>query len=214
MNKKWTGVCAAVMVYAIGVYAGSFGTPAAERTVSATDGWEATASADYIFPGIGDFDIYEFGLGAQTGLRRWWDVLGVELGLGIENWAAGGSSRNWPGIVDGNTLAVPLKLSGLWKVSESSCTDFSLHAGVGYRFVSADLSLQSGGLYDEVDIEGSWFVEVGGEVSWRFAPDWSCTVGLAYQNDLSASEARAFGGALEDHSFQSVHLTICASYAF
>jgi hypothetical protein len=167
------------------------------------------------FPGLGDFDVYDYSAGLRGEYRHWTtDAFGWAASLGWENWNAAGQSRNWRGRVSGDTAVVPIGVHGLMRVWQSGATGITLHAGLVYAWTNEDLRLDRDGRTVSVRVDSSWLGEVGVDGDVALSDRWLGFAGLTYQFDLSDSKTKAQGFDLERHRMESVRLVLGLKYAF
>lgn len=176
---------------------------------------ELTGDLVLHLPGGGDFDVFDVAYGAELGYRYWFtDVLGAGIGLGIENWSADGGSRNWPGRVSGDMLMVPLSLSGYLRAVSLGWAELIGYVALEYGIVDSDVDLESGGRVEKVDIDHTWDLRLGIEVSVPVTPDFSISVGAGHQFPIVKSEASVASGPLMDADLQSFFVSVGVQLAF
>lgn len=167
------------------------------------------------FPGLGDFDVYDYSAGLRFEYRRWVnDAFGWATSLGWENWKTAGQSRNWRGRVSGDTAVVPVGVQGLMRVWQNGTAGITLHAGLVYAWTDEDLRLDRDGRRVSVDVDSSWLGEIGVDADVALSEQWLAFAGLTYQFDLTEAESKAQGFDLEDHLMESARLLLGLKYAF
>jgi hypothetical protein len=167
------------------------------------------------FPGLGDFDVYDYSAGPRFEYRRWVnDAFGWAASLGWENWKTAGQSRNWRGRVSGDTAVVPVGVQGLMRAWQSGPAGVTLHAGLVYAWTDEDLRLDRDGGRVSVDVDSSWLGEIGVDADIVLSEQWLAFAGLTYQFDLTEAESKARGFDLEDHRMESARLLFGLKYSF
>ena len=176
---------------------------------------ELTGDLVLHLPGGGDFDVFEAAYGAELGYRYWFtDVLGVGLGVGIENWSADGMSRNWGGRVKGDMLVVPLSLGGYVRALDLGWAELIGYAAVEYGIVDSDVELEINGRVETVKVDHSWDLRLGVELSVPLTPDLSLAAGVGHQFPIVKSDASTPSGPLMDADLQSFFFAIWVQLAF
>ena len=198
---RWTGAC----VIALGV-AGV----AVAADPAASGPFEVTAALVAGIPGSGDFDVYDSSLGARVECRYWTDeTFGLAAWAGMEQWNAGGGSRNWGREADGDLQAIPLGVSGLMRLAPDAPVSVTLKAGIGYVMADSNLEFKGGFTPERINVDDGWIAEAGLDLNFALSDRWSLYAGSFYRLDLSkGGVSGASGGALEDNQFEGINFTL------
>lgn len=176
---------------------------------------ELTTEVVLHLPGGGDFDVFEVAYGAELGYRRWFtDVLGAGVAIGIENWSAEGTSRNWPGRASGDLRMVPLSLGGFVRALSLGWAEVVGYIAVEYGIVESDVKLESNGHTEKVEIDNTWDLRVGVELAVPVTADLSISAGVGHQFPITKSDASTPAGPLMDADLQSFFFSIGLQLAF
>jgi hypothetical protein len=162
--------------------------------------------AAWVRPGLGDFDVYDGGVGLEGFWQRWTGFFGFGAGAGLARWTAGGGSASWDGPVAGESLLLPLGASLLARVPLSETVLLQFEASLRYVFVSGDLTLGSGPAAREVELDPGVAGLLRAHWMRALGTDSDLRLGVAWQFDVAAGSARTRGGPLQDHSLQALAL--------
>ncbi|MCX7819441.1 MAG: hypothetical protein N2652_09595 [Kiritimatiellae bacterium] len=166
-------------------------------------------------PGGGDFDVFEIAYGVELGYRYWFtDVLGAGIGVGFERWSADGTSRNWPGRADGDLQVVPLSLGGYVRAVNFRWAELIGFIAVEYGFVNSDVTIETDGVVQDVDIDNPWDLRLGLELAVPLTPDLSISFGAGHQFPIVKSDASTAAGPLMDADLQSFFFSLGLQLAF
>lgn len=214
--KTWMAVVAAAALTAA-----AFGQERMVQPMSArsSDAWmrqhDITGDAVAHFPGLGDFDVFEYALGVEAGYRHWFtDIVGAGVGLGLENWSAGGASRNWRGRVSGDMTVIPLSVSGFLRAADVGELELIGFVALEYAITISDLTVTRDGEKDDVSLDNALNGRIGLEVALPLTPDLSLTGQAGFQFNLWKADAEALGGGLMDLDMQSFFIGIGVAFAF
>ncbi|MDZ4199706.1 MAG: hypothetical protein U1E27_10540 [Kiritimatiellia bacterium] len=150
--------------------------------------WGVGAQAYTI--GLGDMDVYGWGIGAEVQNRFWaTDAMGWAFSLGLAQWETSSQSSNWGAPVSGSLRLFPLGASLLLRTPGTASTRYVAEAGLRYVIADSDVRLQTAGGRQNVSIDNG--------VVGALGLDWEKTmgnsvffVGASYQFDLVAAEAK------------------------
>lgn len=161
-------------------------------------------------PGAGDFDVYDSNFGARIECRCWTsETWGWAAWAGMEQWNAGGGSRNWGGETKGDLQAIPLGVSGLLRLAPDAPVSVTLKAGIGYVMADSDLHFQDGPAREQINVDDSWVAEAGLDLNYKLTEDVSLFAGSFYRLDLSqGSVSTDGGGSLEKNQLEGVNFTL------
>ncbi len=213
-NTRWIRI-----VVAAGMVLGTVLNAPAQGQLNERPVWmrahELTGDLVLHLPGGGDFDVFEVAYGAELGYRYWFtDVFGAGVGVGIENWSADGGSRNWPGRVSGDMMMVPLSLGGYVRAMDFGWAELIGYVALEYGIVDSDVELESDGRVEKVDIDNTWDLRLGVELSVPLTPDLAIAVGAGHQFPIVKSDASVASGPLMDADLQSFFFSIGVQLAF
>ncbi len=213
----------ALVVLALATLAGaasaqSVGAPRSVRLPS-HDAWmkemEVGGTAVVHAPGLGDFDVFDTAFGVEFDYRYWFsDVLGVGVGLGVENWTVQEDSRNWVGTLDGDMMVIPLCLTGYLRVADFGWGLLTGFVGFEYAVTDSDVTMSRDGATETVEMDDSINGRIGAELTMPLNDVLSFGVSAGYQTALMMGGAEAFGDGNMEVDMQSLFIGIGASIAF
>ena len=164
------------------------------------------------FPGAGDFDVYDMGVGLEFQYRRWYGLGGLGLSLGLEQWSTNSSTRNWSEFrrderarLSGDLNMVPVGLSGLGRWPIQDGLQLRGEAGLRYVWVDPDMMLQRAGWEqsESVRLNDGWVVLAGVGVEQLLTDTLMFTADLRYQHDLVRARARVPSAKLMSNHLRS-----------
>lgn len=184
---------------------------------------EWTVSGQYWFPGDGDFDLFEYGVGGAVSYREWFSFpWGVGLNLGVASWSvdSGASAYKYDKLTeyDGDCLLIPLGASLYFNVIDWDNWNLLLGTGLQYVFVNSDVRVfnsESGTkAWQDVDIDGGllWNLEL--EYEYMLTESAYVLGGVGYQVDVIRAGSDYDGGELRDTSFRGAFLRLGAKFLF
>ncbi len=177
------------------------GLPAAASAGGRTTDEQVGVALRLTAPGVGDFDAYRVGTGAEVQYRRWYGFGGFALSVGAERWASARRSGNWNGELDGHTTLFPVGASALgrWPLSEG----LLLRGEAGLRLVPAASRLER-----RIAPDAPWEsirLRPGVIFVGAVGADQLLTEALIvyadvfYQHDIVKGRARTDAGRIMDH---------------
>lgn len=184
-------------------------------------GSEVRFGLDYAFPGAGDFDLYDSGLGFGVQYRNWiGDPLGYGVSIGWAEWDTDSGGTDIGGDVlgdfDGSVTLIPLGVSGLYKLADFADWKVTLEAGLKYVLADSGISAVHfvGGREDDLDISDGVVGVIGADYERNVGTEWSWFVGAVYQFDLQKGEIEVDHGNLRDNELQAFLLRAGAAFSF
>ncbi|MBP7275508.1 MAG: hypothetical protein KBA51_04820 [Kiritimatiellae bacterium] len=154
-------------------------------------------------PGLGDSDVYDVNYGVQFEYRHWFENgLGAGAWFGVEQWEAGDGTRHWDRAADGDLRAVPLGLSGLYRVWSDEVWAVTLRAGLGYVWTDSDLRFKYLPGSGRIDVGNGWIADIGVEVDYRCSERMTVFGAVMIRTDLDRGCASFEGGDLQDNHLE------------
>lgn len=154
-------------------------------------------AAQYSLPGMGDSDLYDWGIGTEVQYRYWLsDNFGWALGVGWAKWETSSSSSQWGAPVDGWMQMIPAGGSLLYRTPNEPVR-LVLEGGVRYAVIGEDMSLIVNGEKESVSLDDGVFAVLGIDLE-RDVSFGQVFVGVTFQFDLMAPSASWSGGELRD----------------
>lgn len=186
--------------------------PVAQGQAGGATDEQVSAGLVVQFPGAGDFDVYDIGLGVEFQYRRWYGLGGLGLSLGLEQWSTESRTRNWaalrqdePARLSGDLNLVPIGVSGLgrWPIREG--LQLRGEAGLRYVWVDPDMTLQRAewDRPESVRIKDGWVVLAGVGMEKLLTDTLMFTADLRYQHDLVRADARVPSAKLMSNHLRS-----------
>ena len=184
---------------------------------------ELTVAGQYWFPGMGDTDLFERGLGAVVSYREWFSFpWGVGVNLGLSQWQVDSSSRAFKyaelSDYDGDALLIPLGLSLYFNVIDWDNWNLILGTGLKYGFVDSNVSVYNSEATamerQDVDIGGALLWDLGAEYEYMVAENLYVVGGAGLQIDVMNGDTDYERGSLRDASFAGFSATLGAKYLF
>ena len=168
------------------------------------------ASLQVVFPGAGNYDLYDSGVAIEVQFRDWFsDPWGYALSIGYGIWSTDrNAKRPGAGLTDfsGDLEIVPFGASALYRVHYDR--DLSIVLDVGLRYIIADSSIKA--RYAPENSDKKYPVRIDDSILARFAAGldyritdnliWSFAVGYYYdldRGDLSTERGKARENIME-----------------
>jgi hypothetical protein len=208
------------------VFAAVVGAGAAFGGILSDDPGELTVSGQYWFPGAGDTDLFDSGMGATVSYREWFSFpWGVGVNLGLAQWQVDSGSRAFKYDMltdyDGDALLIPLGLSLYFNAIDWDNWNLVLDTGLQYVFVDSNVSVYNNEATD-LGVKGRQDVDIGGAVLWNIGAEYEYMVseniyvlgGLGFQTDMVNGDTDYAGGHLRDASFAGFYARLGAKLLF
>lgn len=175
------------------------------------------------FPGVGDFDVYDLGVGVEAQYRRWYGFGGLGLSLGMEQWSTESHTRNWaalrqdtPARLGGDLRQIPVGVSGLgrWPLQEGLL--LRGEAGIRYVWVDSDLTLQrvDWDRPESVRIKDGWVALAGVGIEQLLTETLMLTADIRYQHDIVRADARTTSAKLMSNHLRGFGLKLGLQFWF
>ena len=165
---------------------------------------EWSAGVSYLEPGLGDFDVYDDGVGLEVQCRYWlWDVHGLAFSLGMERWDARSDGNDWAAEPSGSLDMVSFGVSWVGLIFESEKDLWTVEGGLRYHVADSDMKIRVGDRKHKVDIDDGLTGLVALGYERRLSESFSVGVALSYQPDLIEGEASFDGGKLRDNKLEA-----------
>ena len=201
--NKWLSILA---VLGLGVAAASAQLPTYEE-ISPDIGISVQLSA----PGVGDYDLYDYGFGAELQFR---DIVsapwGYLLAIGYSEWTTDENAKK-PGSnlydFDGNLEVIPFGGSVLYQVYNEDSVSVTLDLGLRYlsngsKITARNSDSSSSERYD-VDIDDSIIYRFGVGADYVINPDVIWSAGVGYQGDLKEGDMSTELGPARDNVMEA-----------
>ena len=168
-------------------------------------------SIQLAMPGVGDFDLYENGIGAELQFRDIVDApWGYLLAIGYSEWASDSGARD-PGAnlydFDGNLEVIPFGASVLYQAYSEEALSVTIDVGVRYLStvskITARNSDSSPDQRFDLDIEDALIYRLGVAADYVLSPDFIWSNGIGYQSDLKKADISTELGPAEDNIMES-----------
>lgn len=210
---KKIGVLAAVMVCVLASV--SFGALLSE------DPGELSIKGQVWLPGDGDFDLFDFGYGAQVSYREWFSFpWGVGVNAGIADWSVDNSSAAYKSAIysdyDGSAMFFPLGFSVFFCAIDWENWMVTLDTGLQYWFTVSDVTVMSSedNQRHDVDIGGAVIWNVGMDIEYLLTESMYVTGGLGYQTDVIKADTDCNGDSIRDSSFRGFSFRAGVKFVF
>jgi hypothetical protein len=153
-------------------------------------------SLQYDMPGVGDYDLYEYGIVTELQFRDWvrhpW---GYSLAIGYGEWTTDkNASSPGSGLYDfsGNLQAFPFGGSVMYRAYEGESWSFIVDAGVRYMAYDSKIRARQTGMdaskkYD-VEIDDSILYALSANADYAVSSGVAWTFGLGYRNDITRGD--------------------------
>lgn len=157
-------------------------------------------------PGVGDYDLFEYGLTAELQFR---DMVsapwGYLLAIGYGEWVSD-SGATKPGSnlydFDGNLEVIPFGGSALYQVYQSDEITVTLDAGIRYLSTVSQITARNRDASPterfEIDADDGIVYRFGAGADYALSPDFIWSVGLAYQGDIEKADISTSIGPARD----------------
>jgi len=165
---------------------------------------ELSAGVSYLRPGLGDFDVYRDGWGAELQYRWWFhEVHGLALSIGAERWDTAGDSSDWGAPASGSLSLWTVGLSWVGLLYEDRANTWTVEAGLRYHVADSDVRIRVGERDFKVDIDNGLTSLVAFGYERRLSESVSAAVALSYQADLSTGDASFEGHRLRSNKLEA-----------
>lgn len=185
---------------------------AASAGILSDDEGELSAQAAYFFPGGGDFDLFENGIGSEVSYREWiafpW---GIGLSLGASTWSADDKANCYkiPGATDfdGDVTAIPLGLHFYFNIIDWDNWNVILQTGLRYVIVDSDVDFVYDGGRRKIDMDNDLLWDIALEYDHSLSENIFFTLTGGFQTDIMKADSTYKDGNgshdLRDTSFEA-----------
>lgn len=149
--------------------------------------------AVFDMPGIGDYDLYTFGIGAEVQFRDWVNhPWGYSLAIGYSEWSVDENADS-PGSqfydYDGKLEVVPFGGSVMYNAYSGESWNLSLDGGLRWLAIDSKISARNAAhdpteRYD-VNVGDAVHMLLGVKADYNLSADVMWSVGAAYRTDIS-----------------------------
>jgi len=162
-------------------------------------------------PGVGDFDLYEYGFGAELQFRDFFDApWGYLIAIGYSEWASDNDATK-PGAnlydYEGNLEVIPFGASVLYQVYNEENLSVVLDVGIRYLSTVSDITARNSDSSPdqrfELDIDDAIIYRFGVAADYVLSPDFIWSNGIGYQSDLNKADITTELGPAEDNVMES-----------
>lgn len=169
--------------------------------------WGAGVQAYTI--GLGNLDVYEWGVGVEAQARFWTGpAFGWAAALGLARWETDSGSYQWGAPVRGSLLLAPVGGSLLWRSCAVSPSRFVAEAGLRFVFADSDVELLVAGRDPQpVSIDNGFLALVGLDYE-RDLGRAIFFAGATYQIQVADVDARWADGKLRSNDLEAMSLRI------
>lgn len=162
--------------------------------------------AVFDLPGIGDYDLYKYGIGTEVQFRDWvshpW---GYSLAIGYGEWAADSNARS-PGSqlydFDGKLEVVPFGGSVMYNTFTGESWTLSLDGGIRWLAIDSKISArntsQDPATRYDVNVGDAIHVLLGVKADYNLSPDVLWSIGTGYRTDVSRGDVSTELGPARD----------------
>lgn len=212
MKKAFLFVCAA----GLGV-AAAFGGMISEEP------GELTVAGQCWFPGNGDFDLFESGLGATLSYREWFSFpWGAGVSLGLAQWQVdnGADAYRYDKLTeyDGDATLIPLGASLYFNLIDWDNWNLILETGLKYVFVDSNVSVfnseENAQETQDVDIGAAVLWDIGAEYEYMLSENIYVLGGIGYQTDVIKGDTDYSGRSVRDTSLAGANIHLGAKFLF
>ena len=210
-----------ILVLALaGLVAFAAGTASAGVLNSEEPG-EASVSGWYLFPGDGDFTVFDGAAGVQGAYREWF---AFPWGLGINaGWGTYKVNKNTDsykvstlGKFKGDCNVIPLGASLFFNVIDWDNWNLVLGTGVQYLIVDSDMSAWDSvaGKRKDIDVDNPLMWNIEAEYEYMLSEKFYILGGVGYQVDIVRADTDFDGADLRDTSFRGLFLRLGLKFLF
>jgi hypothetical protein len=169
-------------------------------------------SLELALPGIGDFDLYESGLGVNLQFRDLFSApWGYAFSIGYGSWSADSGARD-PGAnlfdFDGDMEVIPFGASVLYQLHTSDTLNVVLDGGLRYYVNDADITARNrdegGNRRFALDIDDNVVVRVAVGGDYALTPDLTWSFGVGVQIDVTEGDITTSLGPAEDNRMEAL----------
>lgn len=162
-------------------------------------------------PGIGDYDLYQYGLGSEIQFRDWvshpW---GYSITLGYSEWATDKNATS-PGSelydFEGKLEIVPFGGSVIYNAYAGEEWNIALDAGVRWLAIDSKITALNYGQDPDdrfkVDVDDAVLLTLAVNADYNLSADVMWSVGLGYRTDISRGEVSTELGPARDSIMES-----------
>ena len=177
---------------------------------------ELSVHAQYFFPGDGDFDLFETGVGGEVSYREWFAFpFGLGLSAGFTSWSTDSKSNpfKFKEYTDfkGCVRNFPIGAHLFFSIIDWENWNLNLRTGLRYVIVDSDvdfLNKQDGKRYD-VDLDNSVLWDVALELDVALSEQTYFALSGGFQTDVMKSDAScALDNDLRSASFEAFFGTV------
>ncbi len=164
-----------------------------------------------LFVPAGDYDLYEYGFGAEIQFR---DMVsapwGYLLAIGYNEWSTDNNAKN-PGSnlydFEGNLEVVPFGGSVLFLAYNENDISVTLDAGIRYLStvskITARNSDSSPDVRYDLDADDGMVFRLGATADYLISPDFIWSAGVAYQGDIKKADLSTELGPARDNVMEA-----------
>jgi len=168
-------------------------------------------AAQLYVPGVGDYDLFDMGVGAEIQFRDWINYpWGYLLSIGYGEWSTDADAEK-PGsnLYDftGDMEVTPFGGSVLFQVFNEDSMSLTLEAGVRYMAVDSKVKARNSTFATtdrtDIDIDDGIVGRIGATFEYASSEDFLWTLGLAYQEDIQRGDVTFDGGSAVDNIMEA-----------
>lgn len=210
-----------ILVLALaGLMAVAAGTASAGVLNSEEPG-EASVHGWYLFPGDGDFTVFDGAAGVQGAYREWfafpWGI-GLNAGWGYYkvDKNTGSYKVSTLGQFKGECNVVPLGLDLFFNVIDWDNWNLVLGTGIQYLIVDSDLSAWDSvaGKRQDIDVDNALMWNIEAEYEYMLSEKFYVSGGVGYQVDIVRADTECGDNDLRDTSFRGLFLRLGLKFLF
>ena len=182
---------------------------------------EVSVSGYYLFPGDGDFNLYDGAAGVQASYREWFAFpWGVSLNAGWGTYLANKDATSYKvdtlGKFKGECNVVPLGASLWFNVIDWDNWNLLLGTGVQYLIVDSGISAWDSlaGKRKDIDIDNALMWNIEAEYEYMLTEQLYILGGAGYQVDIIRADTDCSGVELRDSSFRGAFLRLGLKFLF
>ena len=210
-----------ILVLALaGLVAVAAGTASAGVLNSEEPG-EASVSGYYLFPGDGDFTVFDGAAGVQGAYREWfafpWGI-GINAGWGTYkvNKHTGSYKVSTLGDFKGECYVIPFGLDLCFNVIDWDNWNLVLGTGIQYLIVDSDMSARDTvtGRRRDIDVGNALMWNIAAEYEYMLSEKFYISGGVGYQVDIDRADTECGDLDLRDTSFRGLFLRLGLKFLF
>jgi hypothetical protein len=166
------------------------------------------------FPGVGDYDLYDYGIASELQFRDWFNhPWGYLIALGYGEWTTDKNASS-PGSnlydFDGNLEIVPFGASALYQIYNENALSITLDVGIRYLSTVSQITARNSddatGRRFDVDIDDSMIARFGVSADYMLNENVIWSFGLGYQGDLTNADVSTELGPARDNIMEAFFL--------